>query len=136
MAKRCTIWNVSKNSYQNFFPLFRQFFHKKELNTPFTERSPVLFIQIMFSNFWRFCYHRKAHIFFITHGKFYRWKVFCLEDINENVYSYGHNWAYTVRYRQLQFIQNCFVYPNGLTVSTEIWNLHLWSDDSSNETEN
>ena len=37
-------------------------------------------------------------------------------------------------------IQNYFVHPNGLTdgltVSTEILNLHLRSDDSSNETEN
>ena len=33
-------------------------------------------------------------------------------------------------------IQNCFVHPNGLTVSTEILNLHQRSDDSSNETEN
>ena len=33
-------------------------------------------------------------------------------------------------------IQNCFVRPNGLTLSTETLNLHLWSDDSSNETEN
>ena len=33
-------------------------------------------------------------------------------------------------------MQTGFVYPNGLTVSTEIWNLHLMSDDFSNETEN
>ena len=33
-------------------------------------------------------------------------------------------------------IQNCFVHPNGLTVSTEISNLNLWSDNSSNEIEN
>ena len=39
-------------------------------------------------------------------------------------------------YRQLQHIQNCFVHLNGMTVSTEILNLHLWSDDFSNETEN
>ena len=60
----------------------------------------------------------------------------CLEDINENLSGYGnHNQAYTVRYRQLQ-TQNCYVHINGLTVSTEILNLHLWSDDSSYETEN
>ena len=33
-------------------------------------------------------------------------------------------------------IQNCFVHPNSFTVSTEILNIHLWSDDSLNETEN
>ena len=33
-------------------------------------------------------------------------------------------------------IQNRFVHPNTGTVWTEFWNLHLWSDDSSNETEN
>ena len=33
-------------------------------------------------------------------------------------------------------LQNCFLHPNGLTVLTEILNLYLWSDDSSNETEN
>ena len=32
-------------------------------------------------------------------------------------------------------IQNFFQHPNGLTVLTEIYDLHLWSDDSSNETE-
>ena len=39
----------------------------------------------------------------MTHGKFYSWKVFRLEDINENMSSYGnHNQAYTVRYGHLQ----------------------------------
>ena len=33
-------------------------------------------------------------------------------------------------------IQNCFVHPNGWTVTSEILNLHLVSDDSSNEIEN
>ena len=31
----------------------------------------------------------KAHIFLITHGKFCNWKVFSLEDINENMLGYG-----------------------------------------------
>ena len=31
--------------------------------------------------------------------------------------------------------QSCFVYPNGLT-DNELLNLDLWSDESSNETEN
>ena len=44
--------------------------------------------------------YKKAHIFLITYVKFYSWKVFRLEDINENVAGYGnHNqaYAYTVR---------------------------------------
>ena len=32
-------------------------------------------------------------------------------------------------------IQNCFLWPNDLTISTEILNLYLWSDVSSYETE-
>ena len=85
-----------------------------------------------FPKFWRFCYHEKAHIFLITHDKVYSWKVFRLEDINENVSSYGiHNWAYTVRFATAIY-KIAFVHQNGLTVSSEIWNLHLWSDDSSN----
>ena len=57
-----------------------------------------------FPYIWRFWYHKKAHIFLITHGKFHSRKVFCSEDFNENASSYGsHNQAYTVRYdRQLQ----------------------------------
>ena len=30
-------------------------------------------------------YHKKAHIFPTTYGKFHSWKVFYLEDIMENV---------------------------------------------------
>ena len=89
-------------------------------------------IFLTFSNFWRFQYHKKAHIFLRTHDKFYSWKVFRLED-NGN-----HDKAFTVRYSQLLYttVQSCFVNPNGLTISTEIWHLHAWSDDSSNETKN
>ena len=66
-------------------------------------RSPVQFLKL-FSNFWRFWYHKKVHFFLITHGKFHSWKVFRLEDTNENMSSYGnHNQASTVRYRQLQY---------------------------------
>ena len=32
-------------------------------------------------------------------------------------------------------MQNCFVHPNGLTVSTTILNLQLWNDDTSKEAE-
>ena len=37
----------------------------------------------------------------ITHVKFHSWKVFRLENINENMSGYGnHNYAYTVRYNR------------------------------------
>ena len=59
----------------------------------------------LFSNFWRFCYHKKAHIFLITYGKLYSWKVFGWEYISENLPVYGNHIikAYTVRYRRLQY---------------------------------
>ena len=41
--------------------------------------------------FWRFCYHKKVHIFLINPGKFNNWKVFRLEDINENVSGHGNH---------------------------------------------
>ena len=44
-----------------------------------------------FSNFWRLWYQKKVNIFLITHGKFHSWKVFHLEDINENVPGYGNH---------------------------------------------
>ena len=44
-----------------------------------------------FSNFSGFWYHKKAHIFLITHVKFYNWNMFCLEDTNENVPGYGNH---------------------------------------------
>ncbi len=43
-----------------------------------------------FSNFRRFWYQKKAHIFLITPGEFHSWKMYHLEDINENVTSYGY----------------------------------------------
>ena len=41
-----------------------------------------------FPNFWRFWYHKKAHIFLITHVKFRSWKELRLEDNNEKVSGY------------------------------------------------
>ena len=43
-----------------------------------------------FSNLQRFWYQKKAHIFLITPCEFYSWKMYHLEDINENVTSYGN----------------------------------------------
>ena len=58
-------------------------------NAPLKEPSPIF--STFFSNFWRFCYHKKAHIFLIAHVKFYSLKVFCLEDINENMSGYSNH---------------------------------------------
>ena len=38
----------------------------------------------LFSNFWRWWFHKVAHNFLKTNGKSHSWKVFFLEDINEN----------------------------------------------------
>ena len=43
------------------------------------------------SNFLRFWYQKKAHIFLIAPVEFYGWKIYGLEDINENVTSYGNH---------------------------------------------
>ncbi len=40
--------------------------------------------------FLRFWYQKKPHIFLITLGEFYSWKMYRLEDINENVTSCGN----------------------------------------------
>ena len=39
----------------------------------------------------KFWYQKKAHIFLITRGEFYSWKMYPLEDINEIVTSYGNH---------------------------------------------
>ena len=56
----------------------------------FLIKIPIFFF-IFFKNLGRFWYHKKAHIFLKTHVKFYSWKVFRLEDINENVPGYGNH---------------------------------------------
>ena len=60
------------------------------LPLPYQLNSPVQFFNF-FSNFWRFWYDTKAHIFLITHAKFHCLKVFCLEEINKNVPGYGNH---------------------------------------------
>ncbi len=44
-----------------------------------------------FSNFRRFWYQKKAHIFLITPGEFHSFKMYRLKNINENVTSYGNH---------------------------------------------
>ena len=92
-------------------------------------KKPSPIFSTFFSNFCRLCYYKNAHIFLVTHGKFNSWKVFRLEDINENVS------AYTVRCRQRQYT-NLLRTSNGLTILTGILNLYHLSDDSPMETEN
>ena len=41
--------------------------------------------------FGDFGIRRKLGIFLITPGKFYGLKMYCLDDINENVISYGNH---------------------------------------------
>ena len=41
--------------------------------------------------FLRFLYQKKAHIFLITHEKFYSWNMFRLEDTDKNVTSYDYH---------------------------------------------
>ncbi len=44
------------------------------------------------SSFLRFWYKKKAHIFIINTGEISSWKMYRLEDINEDVTSYdNHN---------------------------------------------
>ena len=54
-------------------------------------KKPSPISSFFFHTFWRFCYHKKAHIFLITHVEFYSYKVFRLEDINENMSGYGNH---------------------------------------------
>ena len=55
------------------------------------QRSPSYFFNFFFSNFLRFWYYKKTHIFLITRVKFYSWNMFRLEDINENMPGYGNH---------------------------------------------
>ncbi len=58
-------------------------------NEPLKEPGPIA--PNFFSNLRSFWYQMKAHIFLIIPGKFYSWKIYRLEDINENVTSYGNH---------------------------------------------
>ena len=102
----CLALGAQSYFFSNFFQTFEDFSTKRKL---------------LFShNLWLIS-KQKTVLF----GR-YKW----------NVLGYGNNnQAYTEWYSQLH-TQNCFVHPNGLTISTEIINLHLWNDNSSNETGN
>ena len=42
----------------------------------FALKKPSPIFSTLFSIFWRFWYHKKAHVFLMTHGKFHSWKAF------------------------------------------------------------
>ncbi len=65
------------------------FFWQIAINYQLKEPDPIA--SDFFSNFQRFWYQKKAHIFLITPGESYSWKMYRLEDINENVTSYGNH---------------------------------------------
>ncbi len=69
--------------------------------------------------------------FLITLVEFHSWKMYCLEDINENVTSYGnHISLHIMVYRGNCKICNLFLCPNGLTDLNEIWK-DFRGDDAS-----
>ncbi len=57
--------------------------------------------------------------------------MYRLEDINENVTSYGnHNFKVSIGNCK---IRNLLLCPNGLTDVNEIWNQYILGDDTSFE---
>ena len=44
---------------------------KLDKTNMFSLKGPKSYLFHLFPNFWRFCYHKKAHIFLITHVKFH-----------------------------------------------------------------
>ena len=75
----------TKQNYISFYVIWVEF-------SIFLFKEAQSYLFNSFSNFWRFWYHKKAHIFLIIHGKFNSWKVFLhLEDINENESGYGNH---------------------------------------------
>ncbi len=87
----CTIWNLGKTCcyqlhvtshpiwkldrlYLNFFPRI----HKHYMQLTLKEPGPIT---SFFSNFLRFYNQKKAHVFLITTGEFYSWKMYRLEDM-------------------------------------------------------
>ncbi len=92
----CCHWLIFLNTSQNDLLLQELWVHCSVIAKELPDRLRF------FSNFQRFWYQKKAHIFLITPGEFYSWKIYRLEDIDENVTSYGnHNYVYT------QGIGNC-----------------------------
>ena len=57
-----------------FIYFFLYFFFHNEM-TKFSLKGAQSYLL----NFWRFWYHKKAHIFLLTHVKFHGWKVLHLE---------------------------------------------------------
>ena len=94
-------------------------------------KGPVLSFQLPPSNFWSFFYHKKAHIFLVTHVKFHSWKVMRLEDIKVSGYGIAlpYKWGLHNNFIGTAInIQSCLPNPNGLTNSNEILDLYLACD--------
>ncbi len=68
-------------------PFFR---NNNSLGILTTSMKGARLLQIV-SNFMRFWNQKKAHIFLIAPVEFYDWKMYHLEDINENMTSYGNH---------------------------------------------
>ena len=103
---------------------------EKDIKLTFIKGSQAYFFSF-FPNFWRFWYHKKAHISLIIHVKFCGWKMVRLEDINEKylvMVTIIIKWSLQSNHKG-----NCNNKSNGLTNLTEILNLHLWCGDPSNE---
>ena len=54
-------------------------------------RSPVRLLQIIFVKVCEILVSKESLYFLITPGEFYSWKIYRLEDNNENVTSYGNH---------------------------------------------
>ena len=86
-------------------------------------------------NLWWFWYRKKAHIFLLTHAKFY------IENCSvwiKILMKMCLVMVIIIKLTQQDYIgnsnvQNCIAYPNCITIkSTNILNQHLWTDESSN----
>ena len=121
--------------FETFWPLFWSF--KTFLTPPpnFPAPSPlpthhhqllVQFLQL-FTNFW---YHSSES----SHLSNYPCQILQLKNVPCLVI------VTIIKLTQSdignRYTQNSYKHPNGLTVSADIFNLHFWSDDSSNKTEN
>ncbi len=72
------------------------YFLVSEFSMTYTQKSKNLLKEtsLITSDFFKLSeilVSEKAHIFLIAPGESYSWKMYCMEDINENVTSYGNH---------------------------------------------